>query len=449
MNIKINDIYQVVINGQSHEGYGVGKINGLAVFIPGAIIDEEVKIKITKVQKSFCFGEIIEILKESQHRTIPICPIFNECGGCEIMHYRYNYQLAFKKQMVIDTLLRLGGLSNIKVSDVVGMDEPYYYRNKVQVPYANKNDAVICGFYKKRTHEIIPFEECFIQEQVSTEIVKTVRDLANKYQISAYNEETHNGIIKHVMTRNNTKGEFMVVIVTNSKHLPYEKEIVEELLKHFPNIISIIHNINNKRTNVILGESLKVLYGQDLLIEEILGLKFQVNHQSFLQVNHQQTVKMYQKVIDLLKPDKDKIYVDAYCGVGTMGILIAKHAKHVYGIEIVEDAIKNAKINAKINGINNTTFIIGKTEEELSKLDIAIIDGIIIDPPRKGCERSLLDTIINSNIGRIVYVSCNVATLARDLKILHNCYEIKQIIPFDLFSQTSHVETVVLMSRVK
>lgn len=447
MNINIDDIYTVVINGQSHEGYGVGRINDFTVFVPGAIKDEEVLIKINRVQKSFCYGELLEIKKQSVNRTVPICPIFDECGGCEIMHFKYDYQLAFKKQMVVDTLERLGGLYNLNVNDVVGMNEPYYYRNKVQVPFANKNDEVICGFYKKRTHEIIPFEECFIQNDVSTEIVKSVRDLANKYHISAYNEVTHTGILKHVMTRNNSRDEFMVVIVTNSNQLPYEDEIVGELRSKFKNIISIIHNINKKQTNVVLGAKSRVLYGIDLIVEEISGLKFIVNHKSFLQVNHIQTEKMYKKVIDLLKPDETKTYVDAYCGVGTMGLLVARHSKHVYGIEIVEDAIKNANSNAKVNNISNVTFIVGKTEEELPKLDINVIDGIIIDPPRKGCDQSLLETLIKSNINRIVYVSCNVATLARDLKILNEYYQIKEVIPFDLFSQTAHVETITLLER--
>ena len=439
MKQELNKTYQVTITSQNHEGDGVARINDLVVFVPGGVVEDVLEIKITKVYKNYMFGKIKQIITPSKYRIKPLCPIFGLCGGCEIMHYNYQYQLQFKKQLVIDALTRIAGLNDIEVCDVVGMDEPYYYRNKVQVPFGKIKNQVVCGFYKKNSHEIIPFNECYIQPKCSTEIVKFIRDFAKENNISIYNEQTHEGILRHVMIRSNSFNQYMVTIVTNSIDLPSEQKLIKKLTNTFPEIVSIVHNINLAKTNVILGTKYRVIFGKDELIEEILGLKFLINHQSFLQVNYKQTLKMYQTVIDLLKPTKDDVYIDAFCGVGTISLLLAKYAKKVYGIEIVKEAIDSANRNKRLNMMDNSEFILGKSEEEIYKMNLDNVSGIVVDPPRKGCEQTFLERIIETKIPKIVYVSCNVSTLARDLKVLKDYYRVEKVVPFDLFSQTAHV----------
>jgi 23S rRNA (uracil1939-C5)-methyltransferase len=319
----------------------------------------------------------------------------------------------------------------------------------VQIPYQMHEGKVICGFYKGGTHDVIPFEECFIQPNLSTEIALFIKDLANKYNITAYDENTKKGNLRHVLIRNTVNNDYMVVLITNEEKLPYQEKIVSELIKKYPNIKSIIQNINNKPTNVILGEKTNLFYGSLTLLEKIMGFNFILSYKSFFQTNHIQTEKLYSKVLEYAAPTKEDVIVDGYCGVGTISLVLAQKAKYVYGIEIVKDAIKDAKDNARLNDIDNVEFIVGKTEEEILKFKDINIDTIIVDPPRKGCDKQLLDAIIAKKIKRIVYVSCNDATLARDLKILADDYEIKDITLFDMFPHSVHVECVVLMSRVK
>lgn len=448
MHLKIGDQIQVKTHSLSHEGLGVAKVDNFTVFVEGMLDQEEGIIQITRLAKNYGQARLLTLLEENPCRQKPICPIYDTCGGCELMHMKYPYQLRFKKEMVIQTLRRLGGFSHIEVEDVVGMEDPYRYRNKVQVPFGMERNEVIAGFYKKKSHDIIPFDDCFIQADLSTKIVHKVRDFLNKHKISAYNEVSGNGLIRHTLVRNNDSGRYMVILVATSTKVPHKNILIEELTQRFPEIDSIVLNINPKKTNVILGQESIVLFGQDRLEEEICGLQFVIHHNSFLQINHSQSSKLYLDVMQSLELTKDDIVVDAYCGVGTMSLLAAKEASYVYGIEVVEQAIENAKDNQIMNQINNVQFICGKSEIELEQIQQPI-DVVILDPPRKGCDAKLLDTLIEKKVKKIAYVSCNIATLARDLKHLQNHYDFDIVKPYDFFPQTSHVESVVILKRKK
>lgn len=444
--MNVADILELECIDLNYDGLGVCKVDGFPIFVQHLLVGEVGEIMITKLNPNYGKGILLKLLKTSESRVKPICSIFGVCGGCDIMHLNYQKQLEFKLKSSSETLRRLGNVQ-YEIKNIVGMDEPFYYRNKVQIPYQMHEGKVICGFYKGGTHDVIPFEECFIQPNLSTEIALFIKDLANKYNITAYDENTKKGNLRHVLIRNTVNNDYMVVLITNEEKLPYQEKIVSELIKKYPNIKSIIQNINNKPTNVILGEKTNLFYGSLTLLEKIMGFNFILSYKSFFQTNHIQTEKLYSKVLEYAAPTKEDVIVDGYCGVGTISLVLAQKAKYVYGIEIVKDAIKDAKDNARLNDIDNVEFIVGKTEEEILKFKDINIDTIIVDPPRKGCDKQLLDAIIAKKIKRIVYVSCNDATLARDLKILADDYEIKDITLFDMFPHSVHVETICLMSR--
>lgn len=444
--MNVLDIVKVECIDLNYDGLGVCKVDGFPIFVDRMLVGEVGEVKITKLSKNYGNGELIKLITTSTDRVKPICPIFDVCGGCEIMHLSYVAQLEFKRKAANETLKRLGKV-NFEVKKIVGMEDPYYYRNKVQIPYQMRKGKVICGFYKRGTHEIASFDDCFIQPKLSTEIAIFIRNLANEYGISAYDEKTKKGNLRHVLIRNTVNEDYMLVIVTNEDNLPHKDKLVEKITKRYPNVKSIIQNINNKDTNVILGEKTNLLHGPSTLFENLMGLNFILSYKSFFQTNHIQTEKLYSKVLEYAAPTKEDVIVDGYCGVGTISLLLAKHSKQVYGIEIVRDAVRDAKDNAKLNNIDNVSFVLGKTEEEILKMEDVTIDTIVVDPPRKGCDKQLLDSIISKKIDKIVYVSCNIATLARDLNILEENYEIKDITLYDMFPHSSHVEAVCLLER--
>lgn len=446
--MKIKEKYQGTCIDLNHQGIGVVKIDGFPVFIENMLVDEVADFRITKVEKSFAHGEVLKHLQYSEARVKPICPAYDECGGCNIMHLDYAKQLDYKFKMAYETLRRIGHLENVKINKIIGMEDPYYYRNKVQIPFGSEKGKTICGFYKKKTHQIIDLDQCFIQPTPATEIAKYIRKVANELKIKGYNEKDGSGTLRHVLIRTNVDDEYMVVIVTKDKNFINKHEMVEKLTAEFPIVKSVIQNINKEPFNVILGRKNIVLAGQDQLVDVICGLKFNLSSNAFFQINHLQTEKLYQQVIEYAAVKANEVVVDAYCGVGAIGMLLAKNAKKVYGIEIVPEAVENAIENAKLNNIKNIEFILGKTEEEISRFEQTIIDLIVMDPPRKGCETALLEAIKEKKIKRIVYVSCNVATLARDLEILSSDYVIEEITLVDMFPHTSHVESVVLLSRI-
>ncbi|MGD9604999.1 MAG: 23S rRNA (uracil(1939)-C(5))-methyltransferase RlmD [Bacilli bacterium] len=429
----------------NHQGQGVCKPNAFPIFIDFLLIGEKAEIEITKLYKNYGFGKIIKLIEPSKARVTPLCHAFGKCGGCEIMHMDYAAQLEFKKQMGINTLKKIGHLTNLSISGIIGMDQPYFYRNKVQIPFQMANNQVICGFYKKSSHDIYPMNECFIQPKEATQIALFVRDFANEHRIFAYNETNHSGCLRHLLIRKNIQNDYMVVIITYTKDLPFNSLLVKAIINQFPQVKTIVQNINQAETNVVLGSKNIVLYGSGLLEEQLLGLTFTISPHSFFQTNHEQTTKLYQQVLKYANPKKTDIIIDGYCGVGTIACFLADHCKKVIGIEVVKEAIQDAKANALINQIDNTEFIIGTTEETIKQFHKGEINILIVDPPRKGCDAQLLATIKLLNIPKIVYVSCDVATLARDLEILVSNYVIKDITFFDMFPQISDVETCVLL----
>ncbi len=461
--IKVGNKFRVQITSMTHDAKGIAKVSGVSlegdeitnfpIFTPGILIEEGGIVEIVKMKKSYAEGQILKLFPDmvSPNRVTPPCEIYEECGGCQLMHMSYDMQLNFKKSMLRQTLQRIGGLENLRINNVIGMDNPNQYRNKVQVPFGVVRGKLVCGFYKLGTHEIIPMTSCTIQSTEMSEIVKFVRNLCGEYGIKGYDETIDKGDIRHVLIRESSlTKEHMVVLVCTKDNYPYLDELVNKLVLRHPTVTSVIINVNKGVNNTILGKYCKVIYGKRTITDEINGLKFEIGAKSFFQVNHQQTEKLYQKVVELGEFKSTDIVIDAYCGIGTIGSFIAPAVKKVYGVEIVDDAINNAKSNAEINGINNIEFVCAKAEEQIAKwqADGIKADVIVVDPPRKGLDESLLTTIVEMNIPKVIYVSCDPATLARDLKYLTtNGYEINTIQPVDMFPQTVHVETVVLMSR--
>ncbi|MFL0196054.1 23S rRNA (uracil(1939)-C(5))-methyltransferase RlmD [Clostridium sp. WILCCON 0269] len=464
--VEKNEEYVLYIDGMGYQGEGVGKINGFTIFVPGAVEGERVKVKVIKINKNFAFGKLIEVMDPSKYRMAPACSIYKRCGGCQLQHMSYNGQLHFKENRVKDCLERIGKLEveiqgqdfeteqkshMVKLYRTIGMKNPHRYRNKVQLPVGKLNDSINIGFYAKKSHEIIDMSSCFIQSQTADEIVKLTRQWIKKYNIEPYNEGNHKGVIRHIMIRETfATGEIMVVIITALSHLPYKEEFIQLITKNVPGIKSIIQNINSNKTNVILGEICVTLWGQDVISDYIGKFKFSISPLSFFQVNPVQTEILYNKVLEYAELTGDEIVFDAYCGTGTISLFLCQKAKKVYGVEIIPQAIENANINAKENSIDNVEFITGKSEVVIPQLIQEGIraDVVVVDPPRKGCEEALLHSIAGINPRTIVYVSCDAATLARDLAILKKLgYITEKVQPVDMFPQTAHVECIAKITK--
>ena len=450
--VEKNRNYIVDITGLSSEGLGVARIEGFTVFVEGALPKEQAEIKIVKVLKNYAFGKLLRTLKTAACRIEPSCGVVKRCGGCQLQHMSYEAQLQYKTQQVKDALERIGGLNGVAVHDTIGMEDPWRYRNKAQFPVGMDGDVMI-GFYANRSHEIIDTPQCSIQDAVNDNVIQTVREFIKKYDISVYDENTGKGIIRHIVTRKGFKtGEVMVCIVINGDSLPCGKALVEMLRARTDGLKSVVVNINKKKTNVILGERNIVIFGEEAIYDYIGEFKFRISPLSFFQVNPVQTEVLYGKALEYADLKGDETVFDAYCGIGTISLFLSRKAKKVYGIEIVPQAINNAKENARLNGVKNVEFLVGESEiviPELYRKGIKA-DVIVVDPPRKGCDEKLLEVITEMSPEKVVYVSCNPATLARDLKYLsERGYEVREVQPVDMFPQTSHVETVCLMSRVE
>ncbi|NLM04549.1 MAG: 23S rRNA (uracil(1939)-C(5))-methyltransferase RlmD [Clostridiales bacterium] len=448
--LEKNSIYTIEIEDLGDSGEGVGKIDGFTVFVHGAIPGDYVKIKLTTLKKNYGIGKIIEILRPSQDRVEPRCPLANICGGCQIMHMDYRAQLDIKRKRVEETLERIGKI-NTTVHPTIGMENPYEYRNKAQFPVGIVDGQAVLGFYKKGTHDIVRTDYCHIQAPVNIEIIKIIKEYIKKYDISVYNEKTRKGLLRHVVTRVGFKtGELMVVLITNGKELPYKNELIEMLKTNIKGLKSIVHNINDKNTNEIFGRESRTIYGEDKISDYIGDLKFKISDQSFFQVNPIQTEKLYEKTLEYASLTGEENVFDIYCGTGSISLFLAQQAKKVIGVEVVETAIENAKENAKINNIHNTEFYVGKAEEVIPKLYEKGLkaDVVVVDPPRKGCEEIVLETIAKMEPKRIVYVSCNPASLARDLAYLEERgYKTLEVQPVDMFGHTAHVESITLLVK--
>lgn len=432
----------------NHEGLGVVKSEGIPFFVSNILPGEIAKVKLLRKENAkFGSGEVLEIKKVSPNRINPICPNFNKCGGCDLLHLNYESELKFKLKMVNETFSRLGHL-DFKFNEILGCKNELSYRNKVQIPFKMKNGKVICGFFQRKSHEIIEFKKCYLESELTSDIACFVRNELNELKISAYDEIEDKGLFRHLLIRKTYDNKYMVVFIVNKKDKEFDikkfNTLKEKIVNRYKEVESIIINYNNNKNNVIIGEEFDTLYGKDYLVEDILGLKFRMSHKAFFQINHEQTEVLYSKALEFAKITKNDKVVDCYCGVGTISLLASRMAKSVIGIEIVKEAIDNANMNKELNGINNVEFIVGKAEEELKKIDD--IDVLIVDPPRKGLDKSLVDTLLERKIKRIVYVSCDPATLARDLSLLQEKYSIEKGVLVDLFAKTSHVESIAVLS---
>ncbi len=448
--VEKNQDYIIDITGLTSEGMGVGKIEGFTVFVEGALPQEQAEIRIVKIHKTYGFGKLLNIIKPSISRVEPKCGIVKRCGGCQLQHLSYEQQLEMKTQSVKDAIERIGGLKDIKIHNTIGMKEPWRYRNKAQFPIG-MNEDVIIGFYANRTHQIVDTSKCIIQDELNDEVIGIVKQFIKKYNLSVYNESTGKGLLRHIMTRKGFKtGDVMVCLVINGNKLPNEKVLIEMLTSRIQNLKSIVLNINTKQTNVILGEKNVVIYGEDYITDYIGEFKFKISPLSFFQVNPIQTEVLYGKALEYAALTGNETVIDAYCGIGTISLFLTQKAKKVYGVEIVGQAIENAKQNAKINNVDNVEFILGESEKvipDLYKKGLTA-DVIVVDPPRKGCGVELLDVIADMKPERVVYVSCNPSTLARDLKYLdEKGYRVVEVQPVDMFAHTGHVETVASIRR--
>ena len=450
--VEKNQDYVIDITGMGFEGEGVGRIEDYTVFVQGALLGEKAKVKIVKANKNFGFGKLLEVIEPAVNREEPSCTIYKRCGGCQLQHLSYEGQLEFKTQRVKDVISRIGKLENVIIHPTMGMKNPYRYRNKVQLPVGINNGHVEIGFYAPRSHDIIPMDSCGIQDEVADKVVALTKEWVKKYNIETYNEENSSGIIRHIMIRKAFKtGEVMVVIVTNSEKLPYKNEFVDSMVNNIKGIKSVIQNINGKKTNVILGEKCITLWGEATITDYIGKFAFKISPLSFFQVNPIQTEVLYNKALEYAELKGNEVVFDAYCGAGTISLFLSQKAKKVYGVEIVPQAIENAIENAKENKVNNAEFIVGQSEKVIPELiDKGIkADVVVVDPPRKGCEKELLEAMASMNPKRIVYVSCDPGTLARDLGILEELgYRTLEVQPVDMFPHTAHVECVALVNKI-
>lgn len=450
MSISKNEEYEVEIIDNGYNGEGIAKIDGFTVFVPNAIKGEVVKILIVKVLSSHAFGKILEIEKKSKFRQEIDCATYKRCGGCDLRHIKYEQTLKMK-QNAVQALVNKNLKNKIEVKETLGMENPFFYRNKAQYPVGvNKDRKPIIGVFANRTHEVVPIKNCLIQNPKSEAIAKFILEFIKEKNISIYNEKTGRGFFRHIVIKVGIKtNEIMCIFVINGKKFPHEDELVEKLKQNYPEIKTIVKNINMKNTNVILGQENINLYGNGY-IEDVLGeYKFKISPLSFYQVNPKQAEKLYNLGIEMAKVSKEDTVFDLYCGIGTISLFIAKYAKKVYGVEIVEQAIKDAKQNAKINNIENVQFIAGDTKivlEDLIYKKGIIADIVIFDPPRKGLDNNSINNILKIKPKKIVYISCNPATLIRDLALFEKLYEVKTIIPVDMFPFTKHVECVAVLN---
>lgn len=451
--VQKNQTVTLQFEDLTHEGSGVAKLDGYPIFVPLGLPGERADVRVVKVNKRFAFGKLIHLHEKSEYRVDPPCNVFHKCGGCQLQHMTYEMQLEMKRNQVKNVMQKVAHLPDVPVHPVLGMEEPWRYRNKIQIPVGEKNGELITGFYQQRSHRIIDdMETCVIQDELGDKIVEAVRQIGTDLGIRAYDEQAHRGELRHIIVRTAyTTKEAMLVLVTRTKKLTKQAEIMERVTKEFPEITSIIHNVNSEKTNVILGKKSRTIYGADYIYDKIGDLEFAISAQSFYQVNPTQTKVLYDKALEYANVDKNDVVIDAYCGIGTISLFLAQKAKKVYGVEIVPEAIDDAKKNAKHNQMDNVEFVVGEAEKVMpwwTKQGLRP-DVIVVDPPRKGCDASLLEAMIAMEPERIVYVSCNPSTLARDLRILDDGgYQTKEVQPVDMFSQTSHVECVSLLQKV-
>ncbi|MRN56388.1 23S rRNA (uracil(1939)-C(5))-methyltransferase RlmD [Paenibacillus monticola] len=494
--VNKNDEVLLDIIGMTHEGEGVGRVEGYTLFVHGALPGEKVRAKVLKTKKQYGYAKLLQIVEASGDRIAPPCEIYDQCGGCQLQHMDYSAQLAWKRQLVVDNLQRIGKLTvaetlvgteqvangstgnavatvnvvetplqagaslasaeqvaqtGILVRPTLGMTEPWRYRNKAQVPIGDSEGGLVGGFYARNSHRIIDMETCLIQHESNDDVLRQVKAIGRKLGVSAYDEESGKGLLRHVVVKVAFRtGEMMIVLVTNGDRIPHTDEWIAEIRHALPAVTSICQNVNTQQTNVIFGELTRTLWGNDVIYDYIGDVKFAISARSFYQVNPPQTEVLYGKTVEYAGLTGNETVIDAYCGIGTISLFLAQHAKQVYGVEIVPEAIDDARANALLNGMGNVVFEVGASEDVIPnwKEQGITADVIVVDPPRKGCDPRLLETILAMKPERVVYVSCNPSTLARDLRVLEDGgYRTVEVTPVDMFPWTVHVESVALLVK--
>ncbi|MGM0502710.1 MAG: 23S rRNA (uracil(1939)-C(5))-methyltransferase RlmD [Bacillota bacterium] len=444
--VEKGELVTIKLDNIAYGGDAVGRKDNFTIFVPQGIPGEVVKIKITTVKKSYARGELISVIEEAEERITPECEVSAQCGGCQIDHIRYSAQLKYKKKMVEDALTRIAKLEDVDVNPVLGMEHPFLYRNKAQFPLDVVDEEAVIGFYAAGSHDLIAHQACQIQHPVINRIANKMVELINRYELSIYNEETGQGLLRHLVVRVGVcTNQAQLIIVTKEDQFPKQAEIIEELMSEIPELVSVYQNINPEQTNVILGSEIKKLAGKDYIIDYIGNIKYQISPLSFFQVNTLQTKVLYDQVVKYADLTGQEKVLDAYCGLGSIALYVAEKSKEVYGIEVVEEAINLAQQNAKLNNIDNCNFAVGKVRDILPELKNKFKpEVVIVDPPRKGCHQQVLEDFVDLEPEKIIYVSCKPTSLARDLKFLtNNGYQVEEVQPVDMFPQTYHVETVV------
>lgn len=435
-----NNLVHVKCVDFTFDGQGLCKYDNRVIFVPSLLIGEEANVEILYRKKDFDVGKIKEITKKSLYRIDPLCKCATSCGGCCFQNLDYKKELEFKKKLAVDTLKQIGNVDATD-SQIFGMENPYFYRNKIQVPFSyDKQKRLVYGFYKIKSHDIVPINKCMIEDESHAEILKTIAKLMKEFNIKAYDEDRESGILRHVLIRvGKVSKEIMVTLVVTTNKFKSKNDFSKALTKSCPNITTLVLNTNPRKTNVILGEKEEILYGKGYINDYLLGVKFQISSKSFYQINHDQCEVLYSLAFKKAELNKSDIILDAYCGIGTIGLTASSKVKEVIGVEIVSDAIKDAKLNAKINNINNAKFYCMDASKYMfdNKFDV-----VFVDPPRKGLDEDFINSLLERSPKKIIYISCNVSTLARDLKILSKKYSIKSIDFVDMFPRTIHVETV-------
>ena len=449
--LKKNDVIEVEIVDLSHDGAGIAKAEGLVFFVENALPSEKILMRVLKVNKKIGFGKVEEFLRTSDQRNENLDMAYLRTGIADLGHLSYPSQLAFKRKQVKDSLYKIAGLSNVEVSPILGMEQPLGYRNKAQVPVRRVNGQLETGFFRKNSHDLLPIEDFYIQDPVIDQVILFTRDLLRRFDLKPYDEQEKTGLIRNlVVRRGHYSGEIMVILVTTRPKIFRVEQLIEQLIKQFPEIVSVMQNINDQPGNAIFGKDWRTLYGQDYITDQMLGNDFQIAAPAFYQVNTEMAEKLYQTAIDFAELIEDDVVIDAYSGIGTIGLSVAKHVKEVYGVEVIPEAVENSQKNASINGIINAHYVCDTAENAMKNWLKEGIQptAILVDPPRKGLTDSFIKASAQTGADRIAYISCNVATMARDIKLYQELgYELKKVQPMDLFPQTHHVEAVSLLVK--
>lgn len=451
--VEPGDLVELDITGIAHDGAGVGRYEGFTLFVSGALPEERVRARVVEVAKTFGRAEVAKVLAPSSLRAAPPCPVAGACGGCTLQHAAYEGQLALKRRIVADAFARIARLPDVPVRSVLGMDDPWRYRNKVQVPVGEEDGRLVAGFFAKGTHAVVDLNGCFLQPEPMEAAVRVVKEAAAELGIPPYDHVRHEGVLRHVVVRVGFRtGEVMVILVVTTPAVPHLDELVAAIRARVRGVRSIVLNVNRAKSSVVLGDETRLLWGREVIFDELGGLRFAISPRSFYQVNPPQTEVLYEQVRRYAALTGTETVVDAYCGVGTIALFLARHSKEVWGVEVVPEAVRDARRNAALNGIANARFEVGRAEDVLPRWRAEGLAPVVVvvDPPRKGCARPLLDTLVRLKPARVVYVSCNPATLARDCRILADGgFRVVEVQPVDLFPHTAHVECVALLKNTR